>query len=102
MQSGDRKRELRRRWWVWLLVVIIFPAALWVPVGVSVVFNSPDCTGQWGVRTVGGQNYWRCEVCGAISYVIDANHETADRENLAGSTLDQLTKEGREIRKTSK
>ena len=64
---------------------------------VSLAHNSPECVGRWGVRTIGGQNYWRCEACGAIGYMINANHETAIRENLAGSTLDQLTREGREL-----
>ena len=63
----------------------------------SLSHDTPDCTGRWGVRTIGGQSYWRCEDCGAIGYMIDANHETAIGENLAGSTLDQLTKEGRKL-----
>ena len=63
----------------------------------SLSHGSPECTGCWGVRTIGGKNYWRCEVCGAIGYMINANYETAIRENLAGSTLDQLATEGRDL-----
>ena len=58
---------------------------------------SPDCTGRWGVRTIGGQNYWRCGECGAIGYMTNPNHDTAIAENLAGPTLDQLAKEGRKL-----
>ena len=40
----------------------------------SLSHSSPDCTGRWHVRTIGGQSYWRCEDCGAIGYMTDANH----------------------------
>ena len=63
----------------------------------SLSHNFAECTGRWGVRPFGGQNYWRCEVCGAIGYMIDANHETVIGENLAGSTLDQLARDGRKL-----
>ena len=63
----------------------------------SLSHRAPECTGQWRVRTIEGQNYWRCELFGATGYMTNANHGTAIRENLAGSTLDQLTKEGQEL-----
>ena len=63
----------------------------------SLSHDSPECTGCWGVRTIGGKNYWRCEVCGAIGYMVEADHGAAIQENLMGNTLDQLTREGREL-----
>ena len=59
--------------------------------------SSPDCTGRWGVRTIAGGSYWKCDLCGEIGYATVANHEAAVLENLMGNTLDQLTKEGREL-----
>ena len=31
--------------------------------------NSPDCTGQWGVRNRGGGQLWICDACKAIGYM---------------------------------
>ena len=59
--------------------------------------ESPDCTGTWDVRTIGGQSYWLCEVCGATGYGTMADRKAANRENLMGTTLDQLTREGRRL-----
>ena len=63
----------------------------------SLSHESPDCTGRWDVRTIGGHSYWLCEVCGATGYGTMADRKAAIRENLMGNTLDQLTKEGREL-----
>ena len=58
--------------------------------------SSPDCTGTWGVRTIGGGSCWRCNVCLAVGHPSAAN-EAASVENAAGKTLEQLTREGREL-----
>ena len=63
----------------------------------SLSHDSLDCTGTWGVRTIGGGSYWKCDACGEIAYPSAANHEAAIRENAAGNTLDRLTKEGRKM-----
>ena len=59
--------------------------------------SSPNCTGRWGVRTVSDRSYWKCDCCGSIGYPSAVNHEAAIQENAAGNTLDQLTKDGREL-----
>ena len=59
--------------------------------------DSPERTGRWGVRTIYGGSYWKCDRCGEIAYPSPANHEAAIQENLMGNTLEQLTREGRKL-----
>ena len=49
------------------------------------------------MRTIAGKPFWKRNSCGALGAITLRNHETAIGENLAGNTLDQLTKEGREL-----
>ena len=59
--------------------------------------DSPDCTGVWDARITAGVMFWKCSECGAIGSDCMANHEAAIGENLAGNTLDQLTREGQKL-----
>ena len=59
--------------------------------------SSPDCTGRWGVRTVNGGSYWKCDLCGALGAISVRNHAAAVRENAMGLMLDCLTRAGRRL-----
>ena len=59
--------------------------------------SSPDCAGTWGIRTVNGGSYWKCDLCVEIDYPSPAIHAAAIRENSMGNTLEQLTTEGRKL-----
>ena len=95
------------RAWAWKCGDSIFSGRGWrvgaaqdhlLPTGpVSLSHNHPDCTGYWSVRTRAGSGYSECDLCGAIRYASDANRSAAIQENLAGSTLERLTKEGRKL-----
>lgn len=64
---------------------------------VSLHHNHPDCTGEWGVRHRGGGQDWVCDRCGAVGHMSEATNSEAILENVRGTELEQLTKEGRKL-----
>ncbi len=63
----------------------------------SLHHNHPDCTGEWGVRHRGGGQDWVCDRCGAVGHMSEATNSEAILENVRGTELEQLTKEGRKL-----
>ena len=63
----------------------------------SLTHKYPECTGRWGPRMMEERIYAVCEECGAIGADLVKDHEAAILVSLTDNTLDEQSKEGREL-----
>ena len=57
-----------------------------------------NCGGRWQYQLIGGELYWVCKGCGAVTRHCDAVADAALLENALGTVLQDLTTAGQRLR----